>query len=49
MAWINYQLGRGAEKNNEEKKKVVTDLFYDLRDGHILISLLEVCSRVLKI
>ena len=40
--WVQYQLSRHP---NPSRKEVVTDLYYDLRDGHVLLDLLEVIIK----
>ena len=40
--WVQYQLSRHP---NPSRKDVVTDLYYDLRDGHVLLDLLEVIIK----
>ena len=40
--WVQYQMSRHP---NPSRKEVVTDLYYDLRDGHVLLDLLEVIIK----
>ena len=40
--WVQYQLSRHPDPS---RKEVVTDLYYDLRDGHVLLDLLEVIVK----
>ena len=40
--WVQYQLSRHP---NPSRKEAVTDLYYDLRDGHVLLDLLEVIVK----
>ena len=40
--WVQYQLSRHPTPS---RKEVVTDLYYDLRDGHVLMDLLEVIVK----
>ena len=40
--WVQYQMSRHP---NPSRKEAVTDLYYDLRDGHVLLDLLEVIIK----
>ena len=40
--WINFQLARHKSKPAADR---VTDLYYDLRDGHVLLDVLEVLTN----
>ena len=40
--WVQYQMSRHP---NPSRKEVATDLYYDLRDGHVLLDLLEVIIK----
>jgi len=40
--WVQFQLSRHP---SPVRKEAVTDLYYDLRDGHVLLDLLEVIVK----
>ena len=45
--WINFQLASsagGGQKGKASSTPKVTDLYYDLRDGHILLDVLQILT-----
>ena len=42
--WINFQLTAAATVGGGRPSRQVTDLYYDLRDGHILLDVLQVLT-----
>ena len=47
--WINFQLAAGGRSARGRPARQVTDLYYDLRDGHILLDVLQVLTGVFSV